>query len=54
MVRKGLFGDLVHAKGAYEHGTRSLKIRDYGDGLWLGDHHVQCGNTGRKNWGIHD
>jgi len=38
MVRKGLFGELVHAEGAYEHDTRYLKIRDYGDGLWLGEH----------------
>ena len=41
MVRKGLFGELVHAEGAYEHDTRYLKIRDYGDGLWLGDHHAR-------------
>ncbi len=41
MVRKGLFGELVHAEGAYEHDTRYLKIRDYGDGLWLGEHHAK-------------
>lgn len=41
MVRKGLLGELVHAEGAYEHDTRYLKIRDYGDGLWLGDHHAK-------------
>jgi Oxidoreductase family, NAD-binding Rossmann fold len=38
MVREGLFGELIHAEGAYEHDTRYLKIRDYGDGLWLGAH----------------
>src|SRR4051794_5981169 len=38
MVRAGLLGELVHAEGAYEHDTRYLKIRDYGDGLWLGAH----------------
>ena len=38
MVRAGLLGELVHAEGSYEHDTRYLKIRDYGDGLWLGDH----------------
>jgi hypothetical protein len=38
MVRAGLLGELVHAEGAYEHDTRYLKVRDYGDGLWLGDH----------------
>jgi len=41
MVRKGLFGELVHAEGAYEHDTRELKISDVGDGLWLGAHHAQ-------------
>jgi hypothetical protein len=41
MVRKGLLGELVHAEGAYEHDTRYLKIRDYGDGLWLGEHHAR-------------
>src|SRR3954464_5812417 len=41
MVRAGLLGELVHAEGAYEHDTRYLKIRDYGDGLWLGDHHAK-------------
>ena len=38
MVREGLLGELVHAEGAYAHDTRYLKIRDYGDGLWLGAH----------------
>ncbi len=38
MVRKGLLGELVHAEGAYAHDTRYLKIRDYGDGIWLGAH----------------
>jgi len=41
MVRKGLFGELIHAEGAYEHDTRYLKIKDVGDGLWLGDHHAK-------------
>jgi hypothetical protein len=41
MVREGLLGELVHAEAAYEHDTRFLKIRDYGDGLWLGAHHAR-------------
>src|SRR3954465_6447375 len=41
MVRAGLLGELVHAEAAYEHDTRFLKIRDYGDGLWLGAHHAK-------------
>src|SRR3954452_12962328 len=41
MVRAGLLGELVHAEAAYEHDTRYLKFRDYGDGLWLGAHHAK-------------
>jgi len=41
MVRKGLFGELIHVEGAYEHDTRFLKITDFGDGLWLGEHHAR-------------
>ncbi len=40
MVRKGVFGEVMHAEGAYCHDTRYLKIKDEGDGLWLGDHHA--------------
>lgn len=38
MVRDGLLGELVHVEGGYAHDTRYLKIRDYDDGLWLGEH----------------
>lgn len=41
MVRKGLFGDVVHGEAGYMHDTRYLKVTDYGDGLWLGDHHAE-------------
>ncbi len=41
MVREGLLGELVHTEGSYCHDTRYLKIRDYGDGLWLGAHFAQ-------------
>ena len=40
MVREGVLGELVHGEGSYMHDTRHLKIHDYGDGLWLGDHHA--------------
>ena len=40
MVREGLFGELQHAEAGYCHDTRYLKIKDTGDGLWLGDHHA--------------
>ncbi len=41
MVREGVLGELVHAEAGYMHDTRYLKIRDFGDGLWLGAHHAQ-------------
>ena len=41
MCREGVLGELVHAEAGYMHDTRYLKVRDYGDGLWLGDHHAQ-------------
>lgn len=40
MCREGLLGELIHAEAGYMHDTRYLKIRDYGDGLWLGKHHA--------------
>jgi predicted dehydrogenase len=40
MVRERVLGEIVHCEGAYLHDTRHLKIHDYGDGLWLGDHHA--------------
>lgn len=41
MVRMGLLGELVHAEAGYMHDTRYLKVRDEGDGLWLGAHHAK-------------
>ena len=40
MIRKGLLGELVYAEAGYMHDTRYLKANDFGDGLWLGDHHA--------------
>jgi len=40
MVRRGVFGELIHAEGGYLHDTRQLKMNDFGDGLWLGNHHA--------------
>ncbi|MEL6109275.1 MAG: Gfo/Idh/MocA family oxidoreductase, partial [Planctomycetota bacterium] len=40
MVREGVLGELIHGEAGYMHDTRYLKIRDYGDGLWLGKHHA--------------
>ncbi len=41
MVREGVVGELVHAEAGYMHDTRYLKVREYGDGLWLGKHHAE-------------
>ncbi len=34
MVRKGLFGELLHAEGGYLHDLRSIKFSNEGEGLW--------------------
>jgi hypothetical protein len=34
MVRQGLFGEIIHAEGAYLHDLRSIKFADEGEGLW--------------------
>ena len=36
-----LLGELIHCEAGYMHDTRYLKIREYGDGLWLGAHHAE-------------
>lgn len=40
MVRKGLLGEVLHGEAGYLHDTRQLKMNDFGDGLWLGNHHA--------------
>jgi predicted dehydrogenase len=34
MVKKGVFGDVLHAEGGYLHDLRSIKFADEGEGLW--------------------
>ena len=34
MVRKGLFGELLHAEGGYLHDLRAVKFSNEGEGLW--------------------
>jgi hypothetical protein len=34
MVRKGVFGDILHAEGGYLHDLREIKFADKGEGLW--------------------
>jgi len=57
MIREGALGELIHAEAGYMHDTRYLKIRDYGDGLWLGAHHAErngnlypCHGIGPMAW----
>jgi predicted dehydrogenase len=38
MVRKGLFGAIVHAAGGYMHDLRELKFSGAGEGLWRRAH----------------
>jgi hypothetical protein len=34
MVRQGVFGEILHAEGAYLHDLRAIKFSDRGEGLW--------------------
>jgi Oxidoreductase family, NAD-binding Rossmann fold len=34
MVRKGVFGEILHGEGGYLHDLRSIKFSDRGEGLW--------------------
>jgi predicted dehydrogenase len=40
MVRAGLFGELTHGAGAYNHDLRSLLFSDEGEGLWRRFEHL--------------
>ena len=39
MVSQGLFGDIIHAEGAYIHDTRDLAVRPDGSLTWRGELH---------------
>jgi predicted dehydrogenase len=34
MVRQGVFGEILHAEGGYDHDLRGIKFSDRGEGLW--------------------
>ncbi len=34
MVRQGVFGEVLHAEGGYDHDLRDIKFSDRGEGLW--------------------
>ena len=38
MVREGIFGDLLHAEGGYQHDCRFLAFTDDGQLTWRGEH----------------
>jgi predicted dehydrogenase len=38
MVRKGLFGELLHGACGYLHDLRNIKFSDHGEGLWRLEH----------------
>lgn len=40
MVRKGLFGELIHCEGGYLHDLRSIKFSSEGEGLWRLQHSI--------------
>ena len=41
MVKKGLFGELIHAECGYLHDLRGIKLADKGEGLWRRDHSIK-------------
>ncbi|MGY8716637.1 MAG: Gfo/Idh/MocA family protein [Verrucomicrobiia bacterium] len=40
MVRKGLLGDLIHARCGYLHDLRAIKFSDNHEGLWRREHSI--------------
>ncbi len=41
MVRRGIFGKVLHAEGGYLHDLRGVKFSDRGEGLWRRAHSLQ-------------
>ncbi len=41
MVRRGLFGEILHAEGGYLHDLRSVKFSSRGEGLWRRAHSMR-------------
>ncbi len=45
MIRRGLFGEILHGEGGYLHDLRAIKFADTGEGLWRREHSkVRNGN----------
>lgn len=41
MVRKGLFGEIIHAEAGYLHDLRALKFSKTGEGMWRTVHSIK-------------
>jgi hypothetical protein len=41
MVRKGIFGEIIHAEAGYLHDLRGIKFSADGEGLWRLDHSMK-------------
>jgi hypothetical protein len=41
LVRRGIFGELLHAEGAYNHDLRAIKFAGDGEGLWRREHSIR-------------
>lgn len=41
MVKKGVFGEILHAECGYLHDLRGIKLADEGEGLWRRDHSIK-------------
>ncbi|MCP5054031.1 MAG: Gfo/Idh/MocA family oxidoreductase [bacterium] len=41
MVRRGLFGEIIHAEAGYLHDLRALKFSNEGEGLWRTEHSIK-------------
>lgn len=40
MVRRGLFGEIMHGEAGYLHDLRGIKFSDHGEGLWRRQHSI--------------
>lgn len=52
MVRKGLFGELVHGECGYLHDLRALKFSSSGEGLWRRAHSIDRGGNPYPTHGL--
>jgi predicted dehydrogenase len=41
MVRRGIFGEILHGEGGYLHDLRAVKFSPWGEGLWRRAHSIR-------------